>query len=1366
MINLSEAVKNDIGLKSTYLTPLIVIYSDPNIYISTNKGIFDENIFFEDYNLSISTLTDTINVKTKRFQTNKINFTLSNYEVDGKRFSDFIYERGLLNKNAEVYYKTQSCKNLSDCILIFKGKIKNLNHDSKKCKIDLEDLTEDKLNKIVPVENLGHSNNLYNETYKNRPIPILYGKVDRAPAVPFVENLSAHDQISIKVIPDAVSEVVNPNRNIEVAGFDSNNTNYLIHNSEESNPLYIYKDDYYQVLKNYNKDILQGGEDSEDWDWDEEEQYTTNNGYVQIRKIFRGVIPSNPPAFNEFQCVKVRFPKQLFLQGNSLEESEVDQNGYSFLNIQEDVRTPEFAFDNQLEFSTNSNINPNIYNTEYQNYYDSAALIPADEIIGDVEEITYWNGVRMHQYADNSKGVMLSAQNAITWGHRIYEWLYFFSYSFNTNYEDPSIVFKQFPSHKGMKKRAAEIINQELLATGNYTESQVSASNWDVYRSGRSYRGNQPQFTYESGDYEGLSADDTNMDWFVENENESCPQPFFIYNELTNSLTIKEDLGYDAIAITMNNNTFNMNNPLSSSFTNVKVFNVFNLNDGHPYLFETEEFREFIPLEITNSSQSLERLHFRSFRAIETYTNNNLNYFDDGHDMDDSDRWFGSYGLYYEGWNAARTRETDVFNGQWQSWVLWVKKDIPAEEVGYARDLMSDYGAPVDSPFDPSNYNEAKGKIKINANTIFPATHRASYSSNSGSGTSTTIYYGSQGTKDYTNPGYFKIQYRDINTGEPDMRLSLIFPFGDLNISDNIHTDTFFHGKIHCIFSQLTTNVNNSNFVLYTAPVEQDDLDVNMIDSEIATNLISKPLSQCVYDEQWWSSDPRDYPIYDTNNEIISNQENQNYTDTNGLARLDFFDTSTYTALNLTYRIDGFGLAAGSDNPALLFTRIHNVGLLHYIVFENALESNFYLDASGRVDTIPDQNGNISYELAETPSKIFKDFLINELSFNEDVIDTQVEDEVHNSDKYGFSIKDEKKAKSFIEDFSKDTKVFPKFRSDGTFTYASIKNQYNNDDVNLTINASDIISYKWKRTSISDINTIVNVKFTLDYETDNYLHETGYVDGYDMFGNGDGIIEEAGLENGYSYNYLGLEREDKVLEYESKYIRDRDTAERLRDFLYMFNCNQHNIINAELPISYINLEAGDVIDFDSLIDNLKAYGEDYTDFETRNGQLIYPYFIITKIQKKLNKVIIEAMQLHSLNSTFEPAIGSVSRMKKSGQESFIYLTDYLELEEYLSGGNKYFTNKQKNAADINSDGILGDQDLQEILELQNYVGENILGDLNVDGFVNVVDIIQLVNQITSQEEATSFEMQIGDVNNDGIVNVLDIIEIVSQLTNE
>ena len=76
------------------------------------------------------------------------------------------------------------------------------------------------------------------------------------------------------------------------------------------------------------------------------------------------------------------------------------------------------------------------------------------------------------------------------------------------------------------------------------------------------------------------------------------------------------------------------------------------------------------------------------------------------------------------------------------------------------------------------------------------------------------------------------------------------------------------------------------------------------------------------------------------------------------------------------------------------------------------------------------------------------------------------------------------------------------------------------------------------------------------------------------------------------------------------------------------------------------------------------------------------------------------------------------------------------------------------------------QDLQEILGLQNYLATNILGDLNADGVVNVVDIIQLVNQITSQEEASLFEMQIGDVNNDGTVNVLDIIEIVSQLTNE
>ena len=209
----------------------------------------------------------------------------------------------------------------------------------------------------------------------------------------------------------------------------------------------------------------------------------------------------------------------------------------------------------------------------------------------------------------------------------------------------------------------------------------------------------------------------------------------------------------------------------------------------------------------------------------------------------------------------------------------------------------------------------------------------------------------------------------------------------------------------------------------------------------------------------------------------------------------------------------------------------------------------------------------------------------------------------------------------------------------------------------------------------------------MDYAEDDFLEETGYVDGYDMFGKGDG---EEGRPDGYKYSYLGLDREDKVLEFESEYIRDKSTAEALRNFLYMFNCNQHNIFKINLPVSrYISLEAGDVVQFDSLIENVRAYGEDYTQEVVRNAQTIYPFFIITKITKKLKSIDIECMQLHDLTPfKFQCATGSLTRLQSVSDTGHRTNDDFFILENYLFGGEKYFTSTQKQVVDINNDGDL------------------------------------------------------------------------------
>ena len=55
-----------------------------------------------------------------------------------------------------------------------------------------------------------------------------------------------------------------------------------------------------------------------------------------------------------------------------------------------------------------------------------------------------------------------------------------------------------------------------------------------------------------------------------------------------------------------------------------------------------------------------------------------------------------------------------------------------------------------------------------------------------------------------------------------------------------------------------------------------------------------------------------------------------------------------------------------------------------------------------------------------------------------------------------------------------------------------------------------------------------------------------------------------------------------------------------------------------------------------------------------------------------------------------------------------------------------------------------------------WYGVNLLGDVNGDGYINVVDIILVVNYILDDLYITE-----GDVNEDGVLNILDIVIITT-----
>ena len=60
---------------------------------------------------------------------------------------------------------------------------------------------------------------------------------------------------------------------------------------------------------------------------------------------------------------------------------------------------------------------------------------------------------------------------------------------------------------------------------------------------------------------------------------------------------------------------------------------------------------------------------------------------------------------------------------------------------------------------------------------------------------------------------------------------------------------------------------------------------------------------------------------------------------------------------------------------------------------------------------------------------------------------------------------------------------------------------------------------------------------------------------------------------------------------------------------------------------------------------------------------------------------------------------------------------------------------------------------------ENYAIE-VLGDINNDGTLNILDIVSLINLVLYNDYESS-----GDINEDNILNILDIVQLVNIILN-
>ena len=317
------------------------------------------------------------------------------------------------------------------------------------------------------------------------------------------------------------------------------------------------------------------------------------------------------------------------------------------------------------------------------------------------------------------------------------------------------------------------------------------------------------------------------------------------------------------------------------------------------------------------------------------------------------------------------------------------------------------------------------------------------------------------------------------------------------------------------------------------------------------------------------------------------------------------------------------------------------------------------IDVDGWSDANDQSDGNTSTEwgktniqidfvegdakkVIETAPEIIRHIADKELgvsSFDEDKLNKSIDNQLGTT--YALSINKQENSKKIIENICKQSNLFFRYSPvDGRAIIDSIKENYQDTDVKKVIDTSRILKYKYDKTKIDDLCFGgCRVKWGYDYGKEELANITEDIK-----------VKNYGVVDGEDYNFLdqylaeyGVKDSEKYqLEVEAPYINNEATAIKLRNHLFNFYKNTHLIVKFTIPIQDgIELEVGDVITFDDNIGGLKPYGQTLQLGTGFADQSFYKYYIITSVSKTLDKVDIEVMRLHNLqtiNTDFEEEI--------------------------------------------------------------------------------------------------------------------------------
>ena len=179
MLDLPQRFILDTQGKDSYIIPIINI--DDRIYLSTSI-VNVSDVVFQPLLKNMGSIRESIDIEKKNFKISSINLSLYNYKYADEYLSDVIFTPSVMNKKITIYMKSQGAKTFDDCLEVYNGYVKNIKESSGTLTIEAEDKTDEVLNKKIPY-NFVRDDIEIPEKYRNKPVPIVYGIVDKAPCV-------------------------------------------------------------------------------------------------------------------------------------------------------------------------------------------------------------------------------------------------------------------------------------------------------------------------------------------------------------------------------------------------------------------------------------------------------------------------------------------------------------------------------------------------------------------------------------------------------------------------------------------------------------------------------------------------------------------------------------------------------------------------------------------------------------------------------------------------------------------------------------------------------------------------------------------------------------------------------------------------------------------------------------------------------------------------------------------------------------------------------------------------------------------------------------------------------------------------------